>query len=205
VWTWTALCSDTKLVPSWLVGERTADDAEIFMRDLAFRLCHRVQLTTDGHRAYLNAFGADIDDALLHEIYAAPETPEDQRRDGPRRLHRYRPTGGARQSQPRQGVHVLCGAAELVDADGCAPVHPTHQRLLNEDRELGVRGVTALHARHLRSLVPDAQHKTTAGRRPRPRWLPGSPTACGRTTTSLRCSINRQTDPLPECGCWVER
>jgi hypothetical protein len=72
--------------------------------------------------------------------------------------------------------------------------------LFSADRELGVRGVTALHARHLRSLAPDAQQKTTAGRRPRPRWLPGSPTACGRTTTSLRCSINRQTDPLPDEG-----
>ena len=55
VWTWTALCAETKLVPTWLVGERTAFDAEVFMRDLASRLTNRVQLTTDGHRAYLNA------------------------------------------------------------------------------------------------------------------------------------------------------
>jgi IS1 family transposase len=87
VWTWTALCADTKLVPSWLVGERTADDAEVFMRDLASRLRHRTQLTTDGHRAYLNAveaaFGADIDYAVLHKIYASPAKPEDQRRYSP--------------------------------------------------------------------------------------------------------------------------
>jgi hypothetical protein len=65
VWTWTALCADTKLVPSWLVGERTAEDAEVFMRDVASRLSHRVQLTTGGLRFYVNAveaaFGADID------------------------------------------------------------------------------------------------------------------------------------------------
>jgi len=46
VWTWTAICADTKLVPSWLVGERTVSDAFVFMTDLADRLSHRVQLTT---------------------------------------------------------------------------------------------------------------------------------------------------------------
>src|SRR3954464_9823514 len=55
VWTWTAICADTKLVPSWLVGEGNGEDAEAFMRDLASRLTHRVQLTTDGHKPYLNA------------------------------------------------------------------------------------------------------------------------------------------------------
>src|SRR3954454_11222923 len=64
VWTWTAICADTKLVPTWLVGERTVDDADVFMRDLARRLSHRVQLTTDGHRPYLRAvdgaFGLDV-------------------------------------------------------------------------------------------------------------------------------------------------
>lgn len=65
VWTWTALCADSKIVPSWLVGERTALDAEVFMRDLASRLSNRVQLTTDGlklHvRAVETAFAGDID------------------------------------------------------------------------------------------------------------------------------------------------
>ncbi len=50
VWTWTALCADTKLVPSWLIGSRDGVDADVFMRDLASRLTIRVQLTTDGHR-----------------------------------------------------------------------------------------------------------------------------------------------------------
>ena len=87
VWTWTALCADTKLVPSWLVGSRDAFDAEVFMRDLASRLHNRVQLTTDGHRAYLtaveSAFGAGIDYAMLHKIYAAPEGAGDERRYSP--------------------------------------------------------------------------------------------------------------------------
>src|SRR4051812_30074122 len=65
VWAWTALCADTKLVPSWLVGERTVDDAWTFMAALKSRLTPRVQLSTDAHRPYLQAvpytFGDDVD------------------------------------------------------------------------------------------------------------------------------------------------
>jgi IS1 family transposase len=81
VWTWVALDADTKLVPCWFIGERHAGAAYHFMHDLAGRLAHRVQLTTDGHRPYLtaveDAFGANIDYAMLHKIYGkAPEGPE---------------------------------------------------------------------------------------------------------------------------------
>jgi IS1 family transposase len=73
VYTWTAICADTKLVPSFLVGKRDAEWAHAFMQDLAGRLKHRVQLTTDGHRAYLqaveDAFGANIDYAMLIKLY----------------------------------------------------------------------------------------------------------------------------------------
>jgi len=55
VWTWTALDSDSKLMISWHVGDRGLPDARIFMRDLSERLANRVQLTTDGHPAYLSA------------------------------------------------------------------------------------------------------------------------------------------------------
>jgi len=81
VWTWTAIDADTKLVPSWLVGLRDAGYAFRFMIDLQARLANRVQLTTNGHRVYLNAvedvFGADIDYAMLVKIYGAE--PEDNR------------------------------------------------------------------------------------------------------------------------------
>ena len=78
VWTWVALDADTKLVPCWFIGERHAGAAYHFMHDLSQRLANRVQLTTDGHRAYLNAvedaFGANIDYVMLQKIYgAAPE------------------------------------------------------------------------------------------------------------------------------------
>lgn len=82
-WTWVAIDADTKLVPTWFVGTRDASAAYHFMHDLASRLSHRVQLTTDGHKAYLSAvedaFGADIDYAMLIKIYGAgPEGPERQ-------------------------------------------------------------------------------------------------------------------------------
>lgn len=75
IWTWTALDADTKLIASWLVGSRDAGSAYEFMQDVALRLRGRVQLTTDGHRPYLEAveaaFGMDIDFAVLVKLYGA--------------------------------------------------------------------------------------------------------------------------------------
>ncbi|MBZ5509508.1 MAG: IS1 family transposase [Acidobacteriia bacterium] len=88
VWTWTALDADTKLCVSYLVGGRDAGWAHDFMEDCANRIKNRVQITTDGHKAYLeaveNAFGADIDYAQLQKIYGAPSESE-QRRYSPAR------------------------------------------------------------------------------------------------------------------------
>jgi IS1 family transposase len=76
IWTWTAICADTKLVPSWLVGSRDAEAGTKFICDLSRRLANRVQLTSDGHSAYLEAveagFGADIDYAMLVKLYGQP-------------------------------------------------------------------------------------------------------------------------------------
>ena len=73
VWTWTAICPDTKLMVSWLVGGRDAGTAHDFMQDLASRLKNRIQLTTDGFRVYPeaveSAFGSDVDYAMLVKIY----------------------------------------------------------------------------------------------------------------------------------------
>lgn len=86
VWTWVAICADSKLVPAWLVGNRDTETASIFMEDLASRFNHRVQLTTDGHRAYLEAvdgaFGADIDYVMLIKLYGEI-TPEGERKYSP--------------------------------------------------------------------------------------------------------------------------
>ena len=85
IWTWTAICADTKLVPSWLVGSRDTECATRFICDLSKRLANRVQLTSDGHRPYLEAveagFGADVDYAMLVKIYGQPV--EGQKRYSP--------------------------------------------------------------------------------------------------------------------------
>jgi IS1 family transposase len=85
VWTWTALCADTKLIASWYVGRRDAGAAYEFMTDLKSRLANRVQLTTDGHGAYPStvdsAFARDIDYAMLVRKYG--ETPEAEKRYSP--------------------------------------------------------------------------------------------------------------------------
>ena len=81
VWTWTALDADSKLIVSWLVGDRDVDAAISFMQDVRERLANRVQLTTDGHRAYLTAveraFEYDIDYAMLVKIYGGSEGTSD--------------------------------------------------------------------------------------------------------------------------------
>ncbi len=75
-WTWMAIDADTKLIPSFYVGARDADAAQTFIADLAGRLANRVQLTSDGHKPYLEAveqsFGAAIDYAMLIKHYGAP-------------------------------------------------------------------------------------------------------------------------------------
>ena len=85
VWTWVALCADTKIVPCWLVGSRDAYTAHAFIDDLAKRLKYRVQLTTDGLRVYADAveaaFGADIDYSMLVKLYG--DNREDESRYSP--------------------------------------------------------------------------------------------------------------------------
>ena len=85
VWTFTAIDADTKLVPAWLVGNRDAECAKEFVAELKDRLANRVQLTTDGHKMYLeaveSAFGSEIDYAMLVKLYGAE--PEGEKRYSP--------------------------------------------------------------------------------------------------------------------------
>jgi IS1 family transposase len=84
-WTWTAIEAGSKLLISWLVGDRDSEYALAFIDDLRQRLANRVQLTSDGHKAYLDAveeaFGDDIDYAMLVKLYGTP--PEAQTRYSP--------------------------------------------------------------------------------------------------------------------------
>ena len=87
VWTWTAICADTKLVPSWAVGDRSSATAIELMDDLRSRLANRVQLTSDGHKAYLEAvegaFGGDIDYARLVKLYGSKSGVSSEKRYSP--------------------------------------------------------------------------------------------------------------------------
>jgi IS1 family transposase len=84
-WTWTALDADSKLIVSWLVGARDAAYANAFINDVAERVTGRIQLTSDGHKPYLEAvegaFGADVDYAVLQKLYGAD--PENEKRYSP--------------------------------------------------------------------------------------------------------------------------
>jgi len=88
IWTWVAIDAESRLVPSWLVGDRSGQTASRFVCDLASRLANRVQVTTDGHRAYLEAveaaFGADVDYAQLIKLYG--EGPHPQGRYSPAQI-----------------------------------------------------------------------------------------------------------------------
>ena len=84
VWTWVAMCADTKLVPTWRIGDRSGMTAIDLMDDLRARLAHRVQLTRDGHSAYFEAvegaFGGDVDYAQLIKLYGGSTGKEGHER-----------------------------------------------------------------------------------------------------------------------------
>ena len=87
VWTWTAIDADTKLIPSWYIGDRSAQAGWEFLTDLRSRLANRIQLTSDGHKAYLSAvagsFGDDVDFAQLVKIYGKSGSEAGVRRYSP--------------------------------------------------------------------------------------------------------------------------
>ena len=125
IWTWVALDADTKLVPSWFIGNRDAGCAYHFMHDLADRLANRVQLTTDGHKAYLtaveDAFGCKIDYAQLIKLYGEANDT----------AHRYSPpkcTGVSSKvitGKPRCSIRVRSSVTSSIR---CRSLGPTHAR-----------------------------------------------------------------------------
>lgn len=80
MWLWVAIDPESKLVPCWHLGDRGTSSAFSFIHDLKGRLANRIQLTTDGHRVYVDAvdsaFGADVDYAMLVKIYGEPREKE---------------------------------------------------------------------------------------------------------------------------------
>jgi hypothetical protein len=98
-WTWTAMEADTKLIISWLVGDRDADAANMFIQDVKDRIANRVQLTTDGHNPYLaaveKAFGADVDYAMLVKLYGHSLVGGPERRYSPAQIIGTRTSGSS--------------------------------------------------------------------------------------------------------------
>ena len=129
VWTWTSICADSKLICNWFVGGRDAEFAHMFMDDLAARLNHRVQMTTDGHKAYLNAiegaFGSDIDYAMLVKLFgASPDSAKG--RYSPAECTGIKEDPQDRQPRRKARQHVLRRAPEPHYAHVNAPLHAPH-------------------------------------------------------------------------------
>jgi IS1 family transposase len=134
-WTWTALDSDSKLIISYTLGRRDGGYAHEFMRDVASRLSRKVQLTTDGHKAYLDAvddaFGGDIDYAMLVKLYGAERPGE----------ARYSPANiiGIRKEE-------ICGAPEP------RLISTSHVERQNLSMRMGMRRFTRLTNAHSKKI-----------------------------------------------------
>jgi IS1 family transposase len=138
VWTWTALDRDTKLIVSYYIGGRETESACAFMQDVAGRLANRVQLTSDGHRAYLDAvddaFGIDIDYAMLVKYYS--ETPDQK--------------GAERKYSP--GVCTGTRKTHIMGSPDHAAISTSHVEKHNQSMRQHMKRFARLTAAHSKKL-----------------------------------------------------
>lgn len=165
MWTWTAIDADSRSIPCWLVGTRDAGCATEFMQDLAGRLANRVQLTSEGPKAYLSAvedaFGANIDYAMLVKLYG--ESPEAEKRYSPTECMdaNARPLWIIR-SEAHQ--YEFCGASEFEHENVDAPVHQVDEWILEEDRKSCGGTCRLLHVLQFRPRASDVTRNPSYGR-----------------------------------------
>ncbi len=159
VWTWTALCPDTKLIPCWFVGDRSAASAYHFIHDLEGRLASRVQLTTDGHSAYVNAvesaFGSEID-------YRR------ERRRGPLQsgaVHGRTQDMDFWKAGSATRFHQPHGTAKSFDAYGNAAIHAINERFFQEAGKSRTSGCPLFHVLQFRPHSSDVAGDTGDGGR----------------------------------------
>jgi len=148
-WTWTALDADTRRISSYTRGDRGADTARAFIQDVASRIANRIQLTTDGHRVYAeaveDAFGSEIDYAMLVKIYGASnDNPES--RYSPATCIGCRTGVLAGNPNPDYISTSFVERQNLSMRYGDAPIHQAHKRIQQETGEPRAHGCAVLHA-----------------------------------------------------------
>lgn len=137
IWLWSAVDADTKLVPSWMLGDRNASTARMFLLDLAGRLNNRVQLTSDSHGAYLKAvegaFGHEIDYAQLQKLYG--ETSESEKRYSPAQCVGCKRQELIGEPDPKHISMSFVERHNSLCSHDESPVHSTDERIQQKARE----------------------------------------------------------------------
>lgn len=150
VWTWTAIEADSKMILSYEVGDRSAATAIEFMDDLCARLANRVQLTTDGHKAYLEAvegaFGVDIDYAMLIKLYGDLGGKTVEREYSPAECTKIKKRSVEGNPDKAYISTSYVERQNLTMAHGDAPLHSPDQRLQQEAGKSPARAFALLCA-----------------------------------------------------------
>jgi hypothetical protein len=168
VWTWVAIDPETKLVPTFAVGDGSGYMANCFIEDLASRLSHRVQLSCDAFPAYIDAveraFGAQVDYGSIIKTFSHSDLEEQRRYSPPDVMSVKRvPVGGTPVVDLISTSHV---ETELHSADALPPSHAVDQCVLQEVRQLQSCRRAALRLLQFReNQYRDSMHASDGGRR----------------------------------------